>query len=172
MTQYSSRDPRNRLHPSCARFTLLVTPQAPYTTAGASAPPPWQPLDPIAAEWAVLVLTARSAAAYTAAGRAVLALSWEESARVHHAAACGMMDQGSNEACRVQLEQVLRDLSESWREWRSTVSWMQSNHIQLRPAEEREHRHLPNAGLSSAELLATFEQSARSQQVRLEMLPL
>ena len=89
---------------------------------------------------------------------------------MHHAAVCGMRDRGANEACRVQLEQVLCDLTESWREWRSTVSWMLCPQIQLRPAEEREHRHLPNAGLSSTQLLAAFEQSARTQQVRLETL--
>jgi hypothetical protein len=131
---------------------------------------PWQPLDPIAQEWAVLVLCAQSVAAYTAAGHALLALSWEESARVQYAAACGLRKAGATSALVAQLAQVVRDLAQAWREWQATASWMHSGHIRLRPAEAREHRHLPSAERSSAELIQVLEQSATTQQARLVTL--
>jgi hypothetical protein len=151
------------------------------TPTNSSAPPPssalselpalpWQSLDALAQEWAVLVLCAQSAAAYTAAGHALLALSWEESARVQYAAACGLREAGTLAALVPQLAQVVRDLVEAWREWQATATWMQSPQMRLRPAQEREHRSLPYAEASGAELLHSLLQSAETQQARLAHL--
>jgi hypothetical protein len=93
------------------------------------------------------------------------------SAHVYYADARVLRDRRAKAALTLQLEHVLRALTESWREWRACVTWMQTGIlIRLHPTEEREHFPLPHAGASNRELIDALAQSAKTQQARVTTL--
>jgi hypothetical protein len=182
MTQHDPVASR-RVADTRAPFSLLPTAQAPCAAQGLVSvdpcaelpPPPWQPLDPVAYEWALLALCAQSAPAYSAAGRVLLALAWEESARVSYAAACGVRDHGGTRAIVPHLEQALHDLTQAWRDWQSVLSWMQDPRprMQVRPFAELSvacQKLWPTCAAGSTDCLPALRASAETHHQRLTRL--
>lgn len=141
-------------------------------------PLPWQPLDPVAHDWVQLALAAKSAAAYTCAGHALLALAWEESALAWDVATTPVRTHGGGTTLACHLELVLHDLAYAWREWHTVLGWLHpglSVLLRLRPQEERtdsfpEQSVFSLLAASDQDLLQALASSALTHQHRLQIL--